>query len=83
MKPLPRIFTITGWTHDPHRRKHRWRCQGCQRVIEDGSDVTVERRGRASHGYHSECFKTSSGGYAARLRDHEDRNPRPIVQMGH
>ncbi len=49
-------FTITNWTHNPARRKHRFRCQTCARVIADGSDVVIERRGRSSHGYHAECF---------------------------
>ena len=54
-----RVFTIENWHHDPKRRKHRWRCQECQRIIDDGHDVTVERRGNSSHGYHRSCFSAA------------------------
>ena len=52
-----RAFRITDWSHNPARRKHRFRCQVCDRIIGDGADVVIEKRGKSSHGYHTDCFK--------------------------
>lgn len=56
MKLRPNIFTIEGWQHNPARRKSRFRCQGCAKLVDDGSTLVIERRGKSSHGYHAECF---------------------------
>lgn len=50
------LFSIKNWQHNPHRRKHRFRCQQCQIIIKDGSDLVIEKRGKSSHGYHLACF---------------------------
>lgn len=73
MKPRSNLITILGWVHNPKRRAHRFRCQGCARIIADGSDIIIERRGGSSHGYHQRCF-TSMAGHAAALRDQEHLN---------
>ena len=50
------LFQIKNWQHNPRRRKHRFRCQQCSKIIEDGLDIVIERRGKSSHGYHVSCF---------------------------
>ena len=69
MLPRPNILTIRKWVHDPKRRKSRFRCQGCGKLVADGSTLMVERRGASSHGYHADCFYTSAAGQAALERD--------------
>jgi len=49
-------ITIDNWTHDPARRKRRFRCGSCSKLIEDGSNVVIERRPGGAHGYHADCF---------------------------
>jgi hypothetical protein len=58
-------FRISNWVHNPARRKHRWRCVNCGRLVQDGSDVVVEKRGTrinsggygmGSLGFHAECW---------------------------
>lgn len=71
MQPRPNIFTINNWAFNPSKRSHRFRCQVCSRLIEDGSTLTVERRGKASHGYHAECFNSSLAGQAALAREND------------
>lgn len=71
MLPRPNVITIRDWVHDPKRRKSRFRCQGCAKIIEDGAMLVIERRGKTSHGYHSDCFHASSAGASARSRDYE------------
>jgi hypothetical protein len=70
MRQKPNVFTIRAWRFDPKRRAHRFRCQGCAKLIADGSDVVLEKRGRSSHGYHAECF-TGLAAEAALARDDE------------
>lgn len=50
------IFTIDNYQHQPARRKHRFRCQVCQRLIDDGDTAVVERRPGGAHGYHGDCW---------------------------
>jgi hypothetical protein len=57
MKPRATVIEITGWVHDPKRRGARFRCQGCAKLIADGSDIVIERRHAGAHGYHAGCFK--------------------------
>lgn len=70
MRPCPNIFAIENWIHNPARRKSRYRCQGCSKLVADGSHLVVERRGKASHGYHNECFDGFAG-QAALAREAE------------
>ena len=70
MRRQSNVFTISNYAFDPKRRKHRFRCQGCHKVIMDGGNVTLERRGGSSHGYHAECF-TGLTAEAALLRNEE------------
>jgi hypothetical protein len=54
---MNKVIEITNWTHDPKRRKARFRCQQCSCLIEDGSNVVIEiRRPGGAHGYHKEHF---------------------------
>lgn len=71
MKLRPNIFTIANYRFDPKRRKHRFRCQACCKAVADGEALTVERRGKSSHGYHADCFETSVAGAAAIAREVE------------
>lgn len=73
-KPRPNIFTIENWVHDPKRRKHRFRCAECQKLVDDGTTLIVERRGTSSHGYHGDCFHTGQAGAAAAAREFERLN---------
>jgi hypothetical protein len=70
MRPRSNVYTLRDWCYDPKRRAHRFRCQGCARVIDDHTDVVVERRGRSSHGYHADCFNGLAA-EAALARDAE------------
>jgi len=58
-------FQISNWVHDPKKRKHRWKCRICGSVIQDGSDVIVERRGvrkgMGSMGFHTTCWNEIGG----------------------
>jgi hypothetical protein len=72
MKRAPTVFTVRAWVFDPKRRAHRFRCQGCAKIIQDGGDVVMERRGKSTHGYHAMCF-TGLAAEAATLRSEEQR----------
>ena len=70
---FPRIMYLRGWKHDPARRKRRFRCQACGKLVADGGSVILERRGQSSHGYHGECWRATvdtpiSAAFAARAR---------------
>ena len=67
---MKRIFEIKNWSHDPKRRKHRFRCMECDKIISDGTDVVIERRGKSSHGYHKQCFGSGLSSQAALARAH-------------
>lgn len=56
MRPTPLKFEIQNWTHNPAKRKSRFRCQGCAKLIADGSTVVIERRPGGAHGYHKHCL---------------------------
>lgn len=74
MKARSNIFTINNWVFNSSKRSHRFRCQVCSKLIEDGSTVTIERRGKSSHGYHIECFNDSFAGQAALARENERKS---------
>ena len=57
---MTQVFNIANWTHNPAKRKARFRCQECACIIEDGNDILIERRGKSSHGYHTDCFENST-----------------------
>ena len=71
MKLRSNIFAIENWVYNPARRKCRYRCQTCMKLVPDGSHLVVERRGKTSHGYHSDCFNSSFEGVAALARETE------------
>lgn len=71
MKLRSNIITIKDWHFNPAKRSHRFRCQGCGKLVEDGSALVIERRGKTSHGYHADCFEGSSAGKAALVREAE------------
>jgi len=56
MRPTPLKIEIPNWIHNPAKRKHRFRCQGCAKLIADGSTVIIERRPGGAHGYHKDCL---------------------------
>ena len=70
------MLRILGYVHRPERRRHRWRCQTCSKLIADGSDVIVEKRAHGSHGYHVACF-SGEGAEAALLRHVERQGKLP------
>ncbi len=80
-------FRISNWAHDPSKRKHRWRCSTCGRIIQDGSDVVVERRGsrtRRGHwgqswamgslGFHGDCWDNADGDAGVMARSNNESN---------
>lgn len=75
---VPRLIRIDDWRHEPRKRRRRFRCQECQRLIGDGTRVVIERRGKSSHGYHAACFDAALAGprpsnaKAALARCHRD-----------
>jgi hypothetical protein len=70
MKLRSNIIAIENWSHDKARRKSRFRCNACSKLVADGSALVIERRGTSSHGYHAECFNGPAA-EAALARDAE------------
>ena len=69
-------MTIANWSHNPARRKSRFRCQACAKLVADGTTLVIERRGKSSHGYHADCFDGASG-QAAMAREAERMGLKP------
>jgi hypothetical protein len=74
-RQITTVFEITNWKHEPAKRGHRFRCQGCMKLIADGSDVTIEKRPGGAHGYHSACFKGLNAEAALAIMNGIKRKP--------
>jgi hypothetical protein len=75
MKRRSSIIRISDWVFNPSKRAHRFRCGTCRCIIQDHSNIVLEKWPRSSTGYHADCFDNSAEGAAANARDAERRDP--------
>ena len=80
MRLRSNIITIPNWTFNAAKRKHRFRCQVCAKLVGDGSTLIIERRGKSSHGFHADCFDGSFEAVAALAREAERQSPEQPVR---
>ena len=76
MKPRSNIIRIDDWTFNPAKRAHRFRCAACSKLVEDGTDLVLERHGKRSTGWHAHCFDNTEFGALAKQREAERLDPR-------
>jgi hypothetical protein len=66
------LLHIPDFQYQAERRKHRFRCPTCSRIVEDGEVVMeTRRRGHSTHAYHGACF-TGMNATAAIARHNAD-----------
>ena len=62
-----KTYTINNWTHDPSKRKRRFRCPMCNKIIPDGTDIKLmtnrttgggwgQTFRMGALGFHSDCY---------------------------
>lgn len=56
MKRPAHIFPLNDWVHDPKRRKSRFRCVSCSKIVQDHSDLIMERNMGV---WHAECWTST------------------------
>ena len=76
MKSRSNIIRIDGWVYSPAKRAHRFRCVACAHLVQDHTDLVIERGNKWSRGYHAACFDNSAAGKAAKGREAERFDPK-------
>jgi hypothetical protein len=80
MKRPNHIFPLNNWVHDPKRRKSRFRCVSCSKIVQDHSDLIMERGAGV---WHAGCWASTvndpkSLAYAALCRAGDIENKKWI-----
>lgn len=82
MKTPAYIFSLDNWVHNPARRKNRFRCNHCQKIVQDHSNLIMERNRGVWHieCWHSTVNNPQSLAFAAKARENEYLNAKSITK---